>query len=104
MSVPRHVGVLAALCLTAGLLAPALAQNSAQTLAQAPTATHFVGYIEVTLAGKAAALSKLRALRDARAKEAGPLRFDILPRSDHPRQSAVGGRSRRSRDAGAAAG
>lgn len=80
MKMSRLFGVTIAATLIAATT-PVRAQNS--------SAIYVVGYIEVAPSARTAAVSMLRAFRDASRKDAGNNGFEVLQRIGQPQQFAV---------------
>jgi quinol monooxygenase YgiN len=80
MKMLRLFGVAVAATLLAGI-APVRAQDA--------SLIYIAGYIEVAPSARTAAISALRALRDASRNEAGNKGFDVLQRIGQPQQFAV---------------
>ena len=80
MKILRLFGLAVAATLLAGI-APVRAQDA--------SLIYIAGYIEVAPSARTAAISALRALRDASRNEAGNKGFDVLQRIGQPQQFAV---------------
>jgi quinol monooxygenase YgiN len=70
-------------------LAVAVIASSLPARAQETSASYVVSYIEAASSGRAAALRKLKALRDSSRKEAGNNGYEVLQRIGQPAHFAI---------------